>query len=395
MAAVASGNIAEVQRLLKLMRTGGSAERDSGAQRNLAEAVKEGQFQQLAQMLESKADANATDDDGMTALHFASAYDQLQPAKLLIEAKAKLNICNHDGATPFMVAVQYSSTACLQLLLASKASVESRVGNGHAGGGGGGSFNDDSPLIIAARSDAISSATLLLRHKADPSYRGKKAKGTALLVACANNSSQVCSAILEAKADLNVTDDQGDSAVAIAARMEAVECMKTLLSHKASPDYPANINGSSDPPVLVAVTHQSKRCFDLLIAARADLNAQNKKGDTPLTVACLSSQPLARRLIEAKADVNKANSDGDTPLMLCMMYNAHDTAKLLVEAKADVNLKNNAGQTASDISSQVSLTNSSQGDLLVKVREAHARGDLDEAKELMKNWKEMRGVFES
>mmetsp|Transcript_13591 Transcript_13591/g.24555 ORF Transcript_13591/g.24555 Transcript_13591/m.24555 type:complete len:81 (-) Transcript_13591:210-452(-) len=79
--------------------------------------------------------------------------------------------------------------------------------------------------------------------------------------------------------------------------------------------------------------------------------------------------------------------------MLCAMYGAQRLTQDLLDAKADINAKNSGGLTAADLRAQAAFNNTEKDDLLIQVREAQARGDTEEAKELLKAWKESRGVF--
>jgi ankyrin repeat protein len=68
----------------------------------------------------------------------------------------------------------------------------------------------------------------------------------------------------------------------------------------------------------------------LLLAHKADLNARNKDGDTPLHLAALADQlDVATLLLAGKASVNSRNNDGATPMNVAAKSGYNDMADLL------------------------------------------------------------------
>jgi len=387
MDAVAKGDIAAVQRLLAQMR-GGSTDGDrlgsENNNNNVAKMVSSGNFDRLKSLLEADANPDATGEDGKTALHYSAMFDNVEGLSALLTAKASIEMEDEEGTTALMCAAQYHSVGCIKILLEAKADVNASASKPDA----------SSPLMIAASYDSGECAKILLEGKAQVDYIVGVNGNTALIEASANRSKDVCAILVKAKADVNLLNKEGESALIVATRMEAAGCVKELLENKADPNLKSS-RADVDSPLFLSILHNNSRCFDLLVKMKANLNAQDKKGDTPLGIACMSNHDIAKKLIAVKADLDKSNLRGDTPLMLCGMYSAPAVAKLLVEAKCDVNLKNKDGQTAGELASQASFTETDKEDLLIKVRKAQARGDHEEAREFLQAWKESRGVFSS
>ncbi len=70
-------------------------------------------------LIDSGADVNAVDDEGMAPLHAAAAADSAEVVRLLLDAGAQVDPQNTRGETPLRCAVQaaWSVPESLQLLL--------------------------------------------------------------------------------------------------------------------------------------------------------------------------------------------------------------------------------------------------------------------------------------
>jgi cytohesin len=84
----------------------------------------------------------------------------------------------------------------------------------------------------------------------------------------------------------------------------------------------------------------------LAVRLGADVNAANKKGDTPLHLAASRwNAPLVQFLIEQGGDVAAKNEDGETPLHNAAYLAKRDVIKLLVDRNADLTASNKKGET--------------------------------------------------
>src|SRR3989442_1022516 len=73
-------------------------------QQPLIEAAKRGDAAAVRTLLQQKADPNAAEPDGTTALHWAAHINDGRTAELLIKAGANVKAANRYGATPFSLA---------------------------------------------------------------------------------------------------------------------------------------------------------------------------------------------------------------------------------------------------------------------------------------------------
>jgi len=84
-----------------------------------------------------------------------------------------------------------------------------------------------------------------------------------------------------------------------------------------------------------------------LIAAKADVNANDEYGLTALILASMGGHvDVVRALLAAKADVNAQINDGKTAPIFASGLGHVDVVRALLAAKADVNTKSNHGGTA-------------------------------------------------
>src|SRR5207249_1731089 len=71
----------------------------------------------LRALIQQKADVNAPQVDGATAMHWAVYNDDVESADLLIKAGAKADTENREGITPLHLASQYGNAAIIDRLI--------------------------------------------------------------------------------------------------------------------------------------------------------------------------------------------------------------------------------------------------------------------------------------
>ena len=70
----------------------------------LADAAEKMERTRIHTLLKQRADVNAPQADGMTALHWAAYQDDLELANLLVRAGANVKAANRYGVTPLSLA---------------------------------------------------------------------------------------------------------------------------------------------------------------------------------------------------------------------------------------------------------------------------------------------------
>src|SRR3977135_2530340 len=84
---------------------------------DVADAAMKGDKATLRTLVQQKADVNAAQVDGATALHWAVYKDDLEAVDLLIKAGAKVDTANREGITPLHLASLYGNAKIMDRLL--------------------------------------------------------------------------------------------------------------------------------------------------------------------------------------------------------------------------------------------------------------------------------------
>src|SRR5215468_4874625 len=117
-----------------------SAQGLTAAGSDIADAAMNKNKDAVRPLLQKKADVNAPQVDGTTALHWAVRADDLETAELLIRAGANVNAENRDGVTPMLLAALNGNAPMLDRLIKTGASANAPV-----------TASGDTPLMLAAR----------------------------------------------------------------------------------------------------------------------------------------------------------------------------------------------------------------------------------------------------
>lgn len=123
------------------------------------------------------------------------------------------------------------------------------------------------------------------------------------------------------------------------------ELLRALIAAGADINHP---NGRGETPLHVAsLPYGSSTAHGILLESNVDIEARDpKEKETPLHLAALwGNYGAAERLLGKGAKVDVTNIDGMTPLHLCVFHCQTHVMRLLLKWHADRNIKNNNGQT--------------------------------------------------
>src|SRR4051794_12063623 len=122
----------------------------------VADAAMKNDLEAVRSLLKESADANSSQGDGMTALHWAATNGNAEMAQLLLYAGATLKATTRIGSlTPLYFAAQYGNAKVVDVLL--KAGAEPKTA----------SIAGVTPLMMAASSGDPDTIKALLEYGVD------------------------------------------------------------------------------------------------------------------------------------------------------------------------------------------------------------------------------------
>jgi ankyrin repeat protein len=157
----------------------------------LTDAVKQGNRDAVRALLKQRVDVNAPESDGMTALHWAVRASDLETAQLLIRAGANPRAANRFGITPLSLAATNGDPALIEALIKAGADPNAALPDG------------ETVLMTAARTGNQAAVRMLLVNGANVHAREASQGQTALMWAAAENNAAAIQVLVESGADIN------------------------------------------------------------------------------------------------------------------------------------------------------------------------------------------------
>lgn len=272
----------------------------------LLEAVKSGNSQAVRALLQKKADVNASDPDGTTALHWAAVANDAETVALLIGAGANPKTANAFGITALTVASTNANPDIVERLLKAGADPNALVGEG------------ETPLMTAARTGNPKAVQLLVAHGAQVNAKTKGGQ-TALMWAAAEGHTAAVTTLLSAGADLSArsgattTPARAPVSPAAPAPSSSTPAARPVIDVTASPPIRLPRTGGFTA-LLFGVREGQRETVSTLLAAGADPNDTLPDGTSALVLAATNGHfELARLLLDRGADPN-ADKQGWTAL---------------------------------------------------------------------------------
>ncbi|KAJ1535552.1 hypothetical protein HK096_002381 [Nowakowskiella sp. JEL0078] len=250
--AALDGNIEIMEYLLK-----NGADVNGSYSRPIIQAAVGGHKEAINLLYEFKADVNATDLEGNTALHKCNDNNKEEIVQLLIDLGANVNAISKSGIPPFFTVIQ--------------ANLE-----------------------------------IFVRNGADLKIKSNSGQ-TVLDYVCEEESLDACKVLIEAGANVNTLFNSP-----MFTFIWSFEIVKLLLEHGADVNFKNNnLNGST--PILYAATYSNPVTFNLLLKAGADLNAVDNDGNGLMTYAIINSEEMID-VVRKLNFTTYPNKDGKMPI---------------------------------------------------------------------------------
>jgi ankyrin repeat protein len=308
----------------------------SGANSPVADAAMKGDKAALRSLLEQKADVNAPQTDGATAIQWAAYRDDLAMAGLLISAGANVKLANREGATPLYLASIHGNPAMIDKLLNAGADPNERGPEG------------ETPLMLASRAGNLDAIKVLLDHKADINGKDKIRGTTALMWASEQAHPAAVQLLIARGANVSVATEPDTRN----SRNNLANTVTQRLNSSFGVVGQARARAGAAPSSPVASAGPPKKTADGEAGGEdvfAFFGPPRKKdggGLTPLVYAarenCLE---CAKILLDAGADVNQKTHYGWTALLTATQNRHYKLAMYLLDHGANPNLANNGGWT--------------------------------------------------
>lgn len=318
----------------------------------VADAAMGGDTQRVMALLAQGADVQTAHPDGMTALHWAARYSNVELADALVYAGANLDAVTRLGHhTPLHVAALTGTESVVAILL-----------NGGSDPGAR-STSGATPLHLAAQAGNAQAVAALLEHGADPNVLESTWGQTPLMFATAANRIGAVRVLMERGADLELTTrvvdlteaDALDRAAARRRQQVLDEFREVAPAHEQDSWQPS----ASEVQTAIRAAREIQEFPD--IATRLGDDGKPSYRGTPRTYtervgkmggmtallhgARQGHAEVALELVSAGADIDHRSGDGTSPLQIATMNGHFDLALRLLSRGADPNIPTDAGAT--------------------------------------------------
>ncbi|XP_030612512.1 ankyrin repeat and SAM domain-containing protein 6 isoform X3 [Archocentrus centrarchus] len=355
-------------------------------------------------LLRKGASVDSRNNYGWTPLMQAARFGHLTVAHILLENGAEINGRNRLGASVLTMAARGGHAHVVKLLLESGAYVDDFdhlavaaevVSNGNnnnscsgagfgpgegclGGGGGGREFMDITALMVASQHGHEATVRLLLEWGSDVNFSQKTTGWGPLMLSTLSGKVAAAQQLVERGADPDRINVLSKTAFELAMQLKQRDIKAYLDS--ITTVRPQTDDERRRPDVFSALKlGNSQLVKEILEEDPAQVNLSNQEGATPLMMAAVSGQlEVVQLMVEKNADIDKQDGvHGWTALMQATYHGNKDIVKYLLSQGADVNLRAKNGYTAFDL---VMLLNDPDTELVRLLASVCMQVDKDKSK---------------
>lgn len=279
-----------------------------GKGKKLHEAIRKGDFLQVFRLLGDDVVNLPVGDEGLRPIHSAILNGSADMLEMVLKAQADVGQKDALGRIPLTMALKRGSLAQTKQLLEAGAFELAEK-----------DLQGESLKDILSQSLDFRTAPELL-DLIDSKERPRR-QGRALIKAILRDA-RTAEAALDAGASPSFADERGDLPLHLLARAKYQE-------------------------------ESAVRLLQKLVKARADVNAGNPRGETPLLFAShRGGLTFVEALLKLRADPSLPNYEGSTALMYAAHGGHEDVCTLLLEAFAPAAVINQHGLTAEEMATK-------------------------------------------
>jgi uncharacterized protein len=314
----------------------------------VADAVMAQDGGKLQHLLATKADVNAPQADGSTALHWAAYQGDAHVAAILLRAHANPNVRTTTEMTPLLLGCESGNEELVRLLLKAGADPNATLTHG------------ETPLMMAARTGSVPVMKLLIEKGVSVDAREQLRGTTALMWAAANSNTEAVRFLVSKGADISAhsaTTKPGRAPyLAPSSRDRINEFVHGygLAGLTVDEDAPDPTKGTQKERDAQAAKHEKleeQRAAAAKVLAQYPGDDENAHkldkqwgGLTPMIFAARQGDlETVKVLLEAKADVNETSEFGWTPLLVATQNRYYKLCLYLLDHGADPNIQNEGG----------------------------------------------------
>ena len=317
---------------------------------------------------DGKADVNAKSSYGITPIIAAASAGQADAISYLVKHGANATATDDLGKTATIYAANYDDPDVLNDLVSMERSTVNLPDN-----------SGNTPLIYAAQKGYLDNVKVLLAAHADVNYQNPSGLSALAAAAAEGDLPMVKWLVKNGKADINIADKNGRTPVSYAVENNRPEVLNFLLTSGANPNL-QDKNGVS--PLMNASAKNLQECQKILLHRKdIDIAATDKQGRSAIFYSAYSGDIFpAKQLVAARADINTPDNKGNTPLMNAIMAKNDRTAAFFIQQGADLAPINKAGDSAFTLakkflpnSSTVTLLDMSRGSIEQQAMQVEAQ----------------------